>query len=372
MAGVGALAATGAKALGGRFSIVGVVPSALVVLFLLAMSASNLYPWVNEEGEIGAAAILQRTERLSGADGVLLVFGILLVAVLFRPFQVALVRLLEGYWYGRWSDGPKALMIERHSRRYSLASVRGRLGPDAPPEEQTFGAVASYAVECERLERLIRRAQRSLADYPPDGRLDWMMPTGLGNTLRRAERTAGERYGLDTVRTYPRLYPHLSKQLDKEIGQQLDLVDTGASIAVALGICALASTPLLGRVDAWSVLPLVPGLLAVVAVRGSRTAARHYGTLLSTAFDLHRFQMVEALRLPLPPNAEEEARQNETLRKFFKDGVQIDDPQWTYDQPRPLAAALTTALAAALVASAQQLPEKPAPSSVTAESGGEG
>lgn len=60
------------------------------------------------------------------------------------------------------------------------------------------------------------------------------MPTELGNVLRRAERTAGERYGLDTVHTYPRLYPHLSKQLDKEIGQQLDLVDTGASIAVAL------------------------------------------------------------------------------------------------------------------------------------------
>lgn len=374
MAGAGALAATGAKTLGGRFSIVGVVPSALVVLFLLAMSASNLYPWVNERGEVGAVAILQRTERLSGADGVLLVFGILLVAVLFRPFQVALVRLLEGYWYGRWSDGPRALMIERHSRRYSLASVRARLAPDPPPEEKTFGAVASYAVECERLERLNRRAKRSLADYPPDGRLEWMMPTGLGNTLQRAERTAGERYGLDTVRTYPRLYPHLSKQLDKEIGQQLDLVDTGASIAVALGICALASAPLVGRADAWSVLPLVLGILAVVAVRGSRTAARHFGTLLSTAFDLHRFQMVEALRLPLPPHAKSEAQQNKTLRKFFRYGDPIVDldPQWEYEHPRPLGAALTAALAAALVASAQQLPEKPAPSSGTTENGGEG
>lgn len=125
MAGVGALAATGAKALGGRFSIVGVVPSALVVLFVLAISASDLYPWVNKRGEVGAAAVLQRTERLSGADGVLLVFGILLVAMLFRPCQVALVRLLEGYWYGWWSDGPRALMLERHNRRYSLASLRG-------------------------------------------------------------------------------------------------------------------------------------------------------------------------------------------------------------------------------------------------------
>jgi len=375
MAGVGALAGTGAKALGGRFSIVGVVPSALVVLFLLAMSASDLYPWVNERDEVGAAAILQRTERLSGANGVLLVFSILLVAVLFRPFQVALVRLLEGYWYGRWSGGPRALMLERHSRRYSLALLQARLSANSP-EEKTFDAVASYAVECERLRRLNRRAKRILADYPPDGRLDWMMPTGLGNVLRRAERTAGERYGLDTVYTYPRLYPHLSKQLDKEIGQQLDLVDTGASIAVALGICALAAAPLVGRADAWSVLPLVLGLLAVVAVRGSRTAARHYGTLLSTAFDLHRFQMVEALRLPLPTNAGEEDRQNKKLREFFREGEKIVDPQWKYDQPRPLGAALgaalTTALATAMVASAQQLPEKPAPGSGTTENGGEG
>lgn len=364
MAGVGALAATGAKALGGRFSIVGVVPSALVVLFLLAMSASDLYPWVNERGEVGAPAVLQRTERLSGADGVLLVFGILLVAVLFRPFQVALVRLLEGYWYGRWSDGPRALMIERHRRRYRLASLWARLSPDSPPEEKTFNAVASYAVECERLERLCRRGKRILNDYPPEGRINLMMPTALGNILRRAESTAGERYGLDTVLTYPRLYPHLSKQLDKEIGQQLDLVDTGASIAVALGICALAAAPLVGRADAWSVLPLVLGLLAVVAVRGSRTAARHFGTLLSTAFDLHRFQMVEALRLPLPTNAEAEAQQNEKLRKFFRDGDHVKGSQWKYDQPR--------SLDAALVASVQQLPEKSAPGSGTTEDGGEG
>jgi hypothetical protein len=376
MAGMGDLAATGAKALGGRFSIVGVVPSALVVLFLLAMSSSDLYPWVNERGEVGVAAILQRTERLSGADGVLLVFGILLVAVLFHPFQVALVRLLEGYWYGRWSDGPKALMIERHSRRYSLALLRATLTP-FPPEEKTFNAVASYAVELERFKRLNRRADRILNDYPPEGRLGWMMPTGLGNTLRRAERMAGERYGLDTVRTYPRIYPHLSKQLDKQIGQQLDLVDTGVSIAVAFWICALAAAPLVGRADAWSVLPLALGILAVVAVRGSRTAARHYGTLLSTAFDLHRFQMVEALRLPLPKSAKDEALQNKTLREFFKNftdegEIVKPNPQWEYDQPRPLGATLTATLEAALVASAQRLPEKPAPNLGTTENGGEG
>lgn len=371
MAGMGALVATGAKALGGRFSIVGVVPSALVVSFLLAISVSDLYPWINERDEVGAAAILQRTAKLSGADGVLLVFCILLVTVLFRPFQVALVRLLEGYWYGRWSDGPRGLMIERHSRQYSLATLRARLSAESP-EEKTFDAVASYAVEYERLKRLSRRAKRTLADYPPDGSTSLMMPTGLGNVLRRAERTAGERYGLDTVHTYPRLYPHLSKQLDKEIGQQLDLVDTGASIAVALGICALAAAPLVGRADVWSVLPLVLGLLAVVAVRGSRTAARHYGTLLSTAFDLHRFQMVEALRLPLPTNAKEEEWQNKKLDKFFKDGDQIKESWWEYDQPRPLSAALTTVLAAAVVASAQQLSEKPSPSSGTTENGGDG
>lgn len=357
MAGVGAVAASGAKALGARFSIVGVVPSALVVVFLLAINVSNLYPWASP-GEVGVAAVLQRTETLSGGDGVLLVFGILLFAVLLRPFQVTLVRLLEGYWYAPWSDGPKALMVERHNRRYSLASLRATL-PLSSPQEQTFEAVASYAVDRERLDRLARRAERVLADYPPGGRVETMMPTVLGNILRRAERTAGERYGLDTVHTYPRLYPHLSKQLDKEIGQQLDLVDTGASVATALGICTIVAVPLVWRVDSWSLLPILLALLAVVAARGSRTAARHYGTLLCTAFDLHRFQMIEALRLPLPSDAQKEAGQNKRLHEFFRDGNQIIDSQWKYDQPSQSTAALSNALAAILVSTTPDSSNKP-------------
>src|SRR4051812_32989747 len=45
--------------------------------------------------------------------------------------------------------------------------------------------------------------------------------------------------------------------------------------------------------------------------------AREHGTLLATAYDLHRFDMLTALRLPLPKTPEQERAMNERLTDFF-------------------------------------------------------
>jgi hypothetical protein len=159
----------------------------------------------------------------------------------------------------------------------------------------------------------------------------------LGNVLRRAETTAGERYGLKTVEMYPRLYPYLSPRLDAEISEQLNGIDVMATFVLVFGIETLLYAPLLWRVDWWSIIPVLFVGFAGLSYRGATTAAIHYGQLLITAFDLHRFDMISALRLPLPDNGESEYASNKRLVDFLL----VDDRELspenrrllTYDHP---------------------------------------
>lgn len=144
------------------------------------------------------------------------------------------------------------------------------------------------------------------------------MPTILGNALRDGEDNAGRRYGLEMKTVYPRMYPLLSPKLDKAISAQLDMLDTTAAFCVVFGLIALLSLPLLVRVDWWSLVPLVALLMSALAYRGAVSTARGHGTLLATAFDLHRFDMLQALHYELPLTPDDELALNKNLSEFLE------------------------------------------------------
>ena len=143
------------------------------------------------------------------------------------------------------------------------------------------------------------------------------MPTILGNALRDSEDNAGGRYGLAMPIVYPRMYPLLSPKLDRAISAQLDMLDTTAAFCVAFGLVALLTLPLIARLDWWSLVPLVALLMSGVAYRGAVSTARGHGTLLATAFDLHRFDMLKALHYELPLTPDEELALNKSLSGFL-------------------------------------------------------
>ncbi|MGH3933205.1 MAG: hypothetical protein ACRDTF_24890 [Pseudonocardiaceae bacterium] len=342
MAYLGSFAKESVKGLGQGAVLVSVLPSAILVLIVFALPAASLYPWQNQASENvgdGLPAILNAARGLGVSGAAVIVPAVLLVAVLVRPFQIAVVQVLEGYWTSSWLAFPEQLAIERHRRRSSMAVFVKKYGlsEDGEPENQNFDEVTRYLRQNAQNRRAEVRAQRLLDGYPHDQ--EYLLPTALGNILRRAELSAGERYGLGTVGMYPRLYPHLSARLDTQMSGQLNILDVSAALVFVFAGSAAASSPLIWRLDGWSLLPIAFVVGAAVAYRGARRAAGLYAVLLHTAFDLHRFDMLTALHRKLPITPEQELSDNQSLTEFLTGHSPTPPPapmlQGSYHHPEP-------------------------------------
>ncbi|MFB6934047.1 hypothetical protein PGH47_26360 [Streptomyces sp. HUAS 31] len=212
-----------------------------------------------------------------------------LLGLLLQPFQVRAVRVLEGYW-DRWplTSRLASLMIEVQRKRWRALSRRADTG-----------------VRGGGARRVQADVQRRLAARPPE---DVLMPTALGNALRAGEISAGERYGLATLASWPRLYLQVSERALVLLRSCRDALDTAVNLCwsclVLTGTAALA---LYDEPSSWWLCGL--GLaFAATAYKGAVTAAQSYAGLMHVAYDLHRFDLLEALHYSLPADrkAEEE------------------------------------------------------------------
>ena len=301
----------GTKALGGgRFSLVNLLPSAFFITFTIILIASGAYTHPKP-------SLTSVPDKLGKDPGlaVAVTFGIFLLAVMLRPFQVAIVQFLEGYgpdW--RPLKFANDVATERHRRMRATADIISLAPEPDQPSATTLGGAVYYAQQRNAFNRLVTRATVTMDRYPAGDRL---MPTLLGNILRDGEDNAGGRYGLDMNVVYPRMYPLLSPKLDKAISTQLDMLDTTAALCVAFALSALVSLPLIARLDWWSLVPVAAVLMSVFAYRGAIATAQVHSTLLATAFDLHRFDMLQALHYELPLIPERELALNRQLSAFL-------------------------------------------------------
>jgi hypothetical protein len=346
MSDLAALSKESVKSLGVGAYLVNVLPSAVLVLSVVALFDSHLLPWsspISDGGHTiapGPASVVHEFKVRGVVGGIVLGLAVLVVAVLLRPLQIRAVQLLEGYWTR--GGLAKALAVERHLRRLSAIDVRARTRP--PPAEGTdFPSVVRHARQRHRGNIIKERAKDARESYPAQP--EWILPTMLGNVLRRAETTAGQRYGLETVHAYPRLYPYLSPRLDAELKEQLNGIDVMAIFVLVFSTQALLSAPLVWLLDWWSLIPVALAVLVAVAYRGATAAAQNYGQLLAAAFDLHRFDMLAAMHLPLEDNGDSEYRTNSKLSELM-----AADKAWpaekrktlTYAHPPAPAVILTT------------------------------
>jgi len=303
----------GTKALGGaRFSLVNVLPGTLFAVIVLAAIRAGAYG----DGEASLANVIPAASQRTAGGAVVLVFGLFLVGVLLQPFQIALVQFLEGYWgHGRVGGVAGKLAVERHRRRYTTARAVHDAEPSSP-QDATFTQVAEFS-RCQAAEaRTKSRADALLKQLPIEPK--HLMPTMLGNVLRNGEDYAGERYGLDALTVYPRMYPSLSKSISDAMSRQLDVIAVTAAMCVSSIAAALATAPVVRRLDLWSLIPLGALLLGVLAYRGALRAAGTHATLFATAFDLHRFDMLQALHYELPKTVDRELELNRELTTFLQ------------------------------------------------------
>jgi hypothetical protein len=312
------------SALGRRFSLVGVLPAALLAMFVISLVRSGAPQLSPSPGRLISAA-----RDLTAVQAVLLALAILLMALLTQPLQRPLVRVFEGYWAESPHCPAWLSMAACRPQRNRFKRLSDLAFPEFPaPAKRLRGTGRVYPArpaefeqgELDRLASQRRRAGRALARlhsrFPPEDRI---LPTALGNTLRAAEDSAGQRYGLETVAVWPALYTVLSPGVREVVDDQRDQLDVSVRLSLTLFLCAMASAAMLWRYPYWlagCVSASVCG--ACLAYRAAVIAAEGYGTWIGVAFERHRFDLLAALHLPLPADSSAESTANQQLSAYLR------------------------------------------------------
>ncbi|MDX3539144.1 hypothetical protein PV721_33450 [Streptomyces sp. MB09-01] len=341
---------------GMRFLLVSVVPMYAAGVFLLVLV------WAGAPGRLRFADAWETVEGLKAGETVLLAVTLLLVALLTAPFQLRLTRLLEGFWPA-WTPGAahlrrraalqaKALQkaadlllngpptedelchageLEAEAARLrggTASDEVGRLAGEVEAEAARLRAGAPSAGEVQRAGELQEVRRRR---YPAAG--THLRATRLGNRLAAAEQVAGRAYGWDAVVAWPRLYPVLGAETRKLVDERRDTLDTSVRLAAVGAVTAVMAFGLLAASGWWLLLAGIPLVVAVAAYQAAVESAEAYGEALTVAFDLHRFDLLRALRLPLPGDRAAERAQARELCEFWRQGRPV---ALVYDPAEPL------------------------------------
>ena len=263
-----------------------------------------------------------------------------------HPIQFALVQFFEGYWgTARWAQRARKVRILHHIERYQsfhagLAREANKALSDADaavmkavkeaseatsPEEE---AKAYEAADQARLlpETRVRylsiadESRRLAAGYPDTNRVgdyveyDDIMPTRLGNVLRKYERQAGSQYGLDAVSLIQQISFVAPTARLAYVGDQRQLLDLSVRMSATSIVATLIAISALWRHGAWLLLALVPYGVAYISYRGAVVVAHEYGAAVAAMIDLDRFALYDALRMRRPKNTTAERRRNTSSR----------------------------------------------------------
>lgn len=264
-------------------------------------------------------------------------------AFVVQRFDLATLRFLEGYgslWLRpvrRWRiryyrnrrdelrQQVQQLRTTEDKNKSELQTLKTRIeqaGADSlnPDERDRFLRFNQQFLTSDEQERLVQLGQE-LDNLPGQNTL---MPTRLGNLLRSAERKPLQKYGLDAVICWPRLWLLLSDATKKDL--QEARADLNTAARVWLWSLLFCGWTLLG---AWWAAPV--GLLSAAFAYYSwmLNAAATYADLLEAAFDLYRPLLYQSLRWPLPSNPQEERQWGTALTLYLSRGLDTDRPTFT-------------------------------------------
>lgn len=247
-----------------------------------------------------------------GAAGLLIVF---FTTILLEAFEGPLLRVYEGYWLF-WTGlaGRRKRDLEDRLERQRELRERVVAGQATPSDR-----AALDRLDTELAHRPRRTPERS-------------MPTRLGDILRSAEDYPRERYGLDPIALWPRLFPHLSEALRGALGatqEQLDLALRLATLSVLYGgVWGVVVAVQRAWGVLWWTLPALP--IAWLLWRAAHQMAIGYAGLLRSAFDLHRFEVYEAMHWPKPRAPETESAHGVELTLYLLEGPGAKDIVYTH------------------------------------------
>jgi hypothetical protein len=226
-----------------------------------------------------------------------------------RGAALPVVRFAEGYWPDRF-DRVCDWLIARAERR--TAAEKHRLNE----LRESFDSLTPRELrEYAKLDELL---EISTPKHDP-------LPTKLGNVLRAAENQPADRYGLNTLVCWPRLWLVLPESTKQELTGTRNGLDRAAIIAFWGGV-GLVWT-------AWTWLAIPIALITVhFAYASMLRAAATYGDLLVAAFDVHRRSLYNGLRWPLPSDPASELATGHEITQYLWRGSSKSVPQFTSAQ----------------------------------------
>ena len=292
----------------GRFFLVDYLPTYAAGLMLASLVSAGA------PGPLEAERVWRTASGLGVGQIVFAALAMTLLAVLFHPLQLPLVRLLEGQWPALLAPLTRWSRRRQINARRRLAALEGAVEDaleelpdgDAPLDEARIQA-AGHAGTLRRIR------------FPAE---ELCRPTGLGNVLAAMETGAGDAYGYDAVVAWPRLYPVLGNPVRSIVDDRRNVLDATARLSVIMAVTGLAALALLAF-SGWAVLlAAIPLAVAWIAYRAAIHAAMAYSEAVVAAFDLHRFDLTAALHLPLPADDATERLANARLCDSWRQGLE--------------------------------------------------
>jgi hypothetical protein len=229
----------------------------------------------------------------------LLILGLLVIvtsAAIVQKGDRFMLRCLEGYW-PNWLNSLRRTRRQRYIqqwednlKRWDELYARGEDDLDA--------------------EELNEYAQLDWSIMHSPSKLNQFMPTRLGNLLRASEYRSRDRYGLDAVICWPRLWLLLPDSSRKELQEARAALNTTVRISL-WSLLFLAWTFL-----AWWV-PLLALPVFCLSYRMVLNTAVVYADLLEATFDVHRNLLYQSLRVKLPKNPIQESEDGKKLTQYL-------------------------------------------------------
>lgn len=292
-------------AIGRYFSIVSFIPSLFLTGFTFTLIESGAWSGSGEPDWARAGNTFTHFGDLA-----LLTLVSIALGVIVHPVQFALVQFFEGYWgTGRLAQRARVARIRHHLKRLRVVqfgdSYRAELAledEENPPQKVELISV-------------VEESQRVIDGYPIDP--NDMMPTRLGNALRRYERLAGSQYGLDAVGIIRHVALVAPAQRVDYVNDQRQLLDLSVRMTATSIFATLIAIAFLWHHGLWLLLALVPYAIAYLSYRGAVVVAHEYGSAVSTMIDLDRFALYDSLHLLRPANTKAERRMNAQLMKLI-------------------------------------------------------
>jgi hypothetical protein len=291
----------GLAEVGRYFRLISILPATLVVasasVLIIGGAPGQAPSW---------KAVADGIASIGFGEAAALAFAVLIVGMIIHPLQFAATQFLEGYWgpstIGRTAMFSRSrvhfLRRSRHLNKWDeaqrvLARRLNTLAKPMPADEREPTQILAMKANLDSVAFL------TAANRYPDEPYD-VMPTRLGNVLRRYENVAGRAYRREAINTTSHLMYMAPPEHRAYVNDARTELDLAIQFVVSWLLVAAISFVLVWPYGGWIAVPILAYVLALVSYRAAVHAAVEYGHQLVVLFDLNHQLLDDYLPIKAP------------------------------------------------------------------------